>query len=30
MAEFASNLVVKEIADFIRKSEIGVAPFMIG
>ena len=30
MAEFASNVVVKEIADFIRKSEIGVAPFMIG
>lgn len=30
MVEFANNPVVKEIADFIRKTEIGVAPFMIG
>lgn len=30
MIEFANNPVVKEIADFIRKTEIGVAPFMIG
>ncbi len=30
MAEFAGNPVVQEIVQFIRKSEIGVAPFMIG
>jgi UDP-N-acetylglucosamine acyltransferase len=30
MTEFANNPVVNEIASFIRKSEIGVAPFMIG
>jgi UDP-N-acetylglucosamine acyltransferase len=30
MAEYAQNPIVHEIADFIRKSEIGVAPFMIG
>lgn len=29
MAEYANNNVVKEIAEFIRKSEIGVAPFML-
>ncbi|MFP5459066.1 MAG: acyl-ACP--UDP-N-acetylglucosamine O-acyltransferase [Bacteriovoracia bacterium] len=30
MSEYASNAVVQEIAGFIRQSEIGVAPFMIG
>ena len=30
MAEFLNNHVVKEIAEFIKKSEIGIAPFMIG
>lgn len=29
MTEFANNAVVRDIADFIRKSEIGVAPFML-
>ena len=29
MLEYVNNAVVKEIADFIRKSEIGVAPFML-
>lgn len=29
MAEYVNNAVVKDIADFIRKSEIGVAPFML-
>lgn len=29
MTEFANNVIVKDIADFIRKSEIGVAPFML-
>ncbi len=30
MAEFANNKVVQVIAAFIRKSEIGIAPFMAG
>jgi UDP-N-acetylglucosamine acyltransferase len=30
MVEFIANPVVKEISDFIKKSEIGIAPFMIG
>lgn len=30
MADYQSNPVVQTIANFIRKSEIGVAPFMVG
>jgi UDP-N-acetylglucosamine acyltransferase len=30
MVEYASNVVVKDIAAFIRNSEIGIAPFMVG
>lgn len=30
MEEFKSNPIVLEIAAFIRKSEIGIAPFMVG
>lgn len=30
MLEFKDNPIVKDIASFIRKTEIGVAPFMIG
>ncbi len=30
MIEFKNNAIVTEIASFIRKSEIGIAPFMIG
>ncbi|MCE3013946.1 MAG: acyl-ACP--UDP-N-acetylglucosamine O-acyltransferase [Proteobacteria bacterium] len=30
MAEFSNNPIVKEISEFIKKSEIGIAPFMIG
>jgi UDP-N-acetylglucosamine acyltransferase len=30
MVEYATNVVVKDIAAFIRNSEIGIAPFMIG
>jgi UDP-N-acetylglucosamine acyltransferase len=28
MEEFKNNIVVQEIASFIKKSEIGIAPFM--
>lgn len=30
MVEYVNNIVVKDIASFIRNSEIGIAPFMIG
>lgn len=30
MAEYSKNQVIQRIADFIKKSEIGIAPFMAG
>lgn len=30
MEEYKNNVVIKEIAEFIQKSEIGIAPFMAG
>jgi hypothetical protein len=30
MEEYKNNIVIQEIATFIRKSEIGIAPFMAG
>jgi UDP-N-acetylglucosamine acyltransferase len=30
MLEFKNNVIIQDIAAFIRKSEVGVAPFMIG
>ena len=30
MEDYISNVVLQEIAEFVRKSEIGIAPFMVG
>ncbi len=30
MEDYKSNVVIQEIAEFVRKSEIGIAPFMVG
>jgi hypothetical protein len=30
MEEYKNNVIIQEIAGFIRKSEIGIAPFMHG
>jgi hypothetical protein len=30
MEEYKNNVVIQEISAFIKKSEIGIAPFMAG